>query len=174
MWNLDVAMFVKWHNCPVCHMLTLCEAAKVKTGLIVSGVLKPDRLNEQNRHRAIYRHIFFSLRLHMQKPELRVGRQVLDSYPERTVFPTLLQNAVTFGNHRLSSATDTLAVRFGHRLRDLRKTRGLTQVQLAARFGIDRSFISDVERGRKSISLSYLETIAQGFEIPLEQLMRGL
>ena len=38
--------------------------------------------------------------------------------------------------------------RFGVRLRQLRKERNLTQLQMAEDFGIDRTFISDVERGR--------------------------
>src|SRR5438270_13887243 len=43
--------------------------------------------------------------------------------------------------------------RFGARLRELRRERNMTQLRMATDFGIDRSFISDVERGRKSISL---------------------
>ena len=42
--------------------------------------------------------------------------------------------------------------RFGVRLRQLRRERNLTQLRMATDFGIDRTFISDVERGRKSIS----------------------
>ena len=64
-----------------------------------------------------------------------------------------------------------ISTRFGHRLRQLRLARKWTQTQLADFLGIDRSFISDLERGRKSISLSYLETIAQGFDLKLEQLL---
>ena len=64
--------------------------------------------------------------------------------------------------------------RFGACLRTLRKERGYTQVSLAAHLGIDRSFISDVERGRKNLSLSYLETIALGFGLTLSELVAEL
>jgi DNA-binding XRE family transcriptional regulator len=60
--------------------------------------------------------------------------------------------------------------RFGRRLRELRLTRNLTQSEMGRRFGIDRSFISDVERGRKSISLPMLEVIALGMNISLAEL----
>ena len=64
--------------------------------------------------------------------------------------------------------------RFGRRLQALRRERRLTQTLMARHFGIDRSFISDVERGRKSISLPMLEVIALGLEISLSDLLRTI
>lgn len=64
--------------------------------------------------------------------------------------------------------------RFGRRLRQLRTERELTQSGMARRFGIDRSFISDVERGRKSISLPMLEVLALGLDLSLSELFRDL
>jgi DNA-binding XRE family transcriptional regulator len=64
--------------------------------------------------------------------------------------------------------------RFGVRLRLLRRERNLTQLRMAVDFGIDRSFISDVERGRKSISLPMLEVLALGLKMSLSELLRDL
>jgi DNA-binding XRE family transcriptional regulator len=64
--------------------------------------------------------------------------------------------------------------RFGRRLRELRLQRKLTQSEMARRFGIDRSFISDVERGRKSISLPMIEVIALGMNLSLAKLFEDL
>jgi DNA-binding XRE family transcriptional regulator len=64
--------------------------------------------------------------------------------------------------------------RFGVRLRELRRERNLTQLRMANDFGIDRSFISDVERGRKSISLPMLEVIALGMKLTLSELLRDI
>jgi ribosome-binding protein aMBF1 (putative translation factor) len=64
--------------------------------------------------------------------------------------------------------------RFGQRLRQLRRERNLTQLRMAVDFGIDRSFISDVERGRKSISLPMLEVLALGLKISLSELLRDI
>ena len=61
--------------------------------------------------------------------------------------------------------------RFGTRLRSLRSARNMTQQDMARRFGIDRSFISDVERGRKSISLVTLEVIALGLGVSISELL---
>ncbi len=64
--------------------------------------------------------------------------------------------------------------RFGVRLRELRRERNLTQLRMATEFGIDRTFISDVERGRKSISLPILEVMALGFKMSLSELLRDI
>jgi DNA-binding XRE family transcriptional regulator len=64
--------------------------------------------------------------------------------------------------------------RFGLRLRELRREHNLTQLRMAIDFGIDRSFISDVERGRKSISLPMLEIMALGLHMSLSELLRGI
>lgn len=64
--------------------------------------------------------------------------------------------------------------RFGVRLRQMRKERSMTQLQMAIEFGIDRSYISDVERGRKSISLPMLEVIALGMKLSLSDLFRDI
>ena len=64
--------------------------------------------------------------------------------------------------------------RFGVRLRELRRERNMTQLRMAVEFGIDRTFISDVERGRKSISLPMLEVLALGFNLSLSELLRDI
>ncbi len=67
-----------------------------------------------------------------------------------------------------------ISVRFGMRLRSLRRSRGFTQVQLADFLGIDRSYISALELGNKSPTLSYLETVAQGFKLSMSDLLTDL
>lgn len=64
--------------------------------------------------------------------------------------------------------------RFGVRLRELRREHNMTQLRMAVDFGIDRTFISDVERGRKSISLPMLEVLALGFNLSLSELLRNI
>lgn len=67
-----------------------------------------------------------------------------------------------------------IASRFGRRIRELRVHHGMTQVEVATAFGIDRTFISDVERGRKSVCLPTLEVFALGFGLSLSDLLRDL
>lgn len=67
-----------------------------------------------------------------------------------------------------------ISSRFGVRLRELRHEKKLTQLRMAVDFGIDRSYISDVERGCKAVSLPMLEVMALGFDLSLSELFRNL
>jgi transcriptional regulator with XRE-family HTH domain len=67
-----------------------------------------------------------------------------------------------------------LLTRLGDRIRKLRKSRGWTQAEMAERVGIDRSFLADVERGKRNVSILNLELIAHGFKISLSQLFSRL
>lgn len=67
-----------------------------------------------------------------------------------------------------------VGVRFGARLRELRRSANMTQIDMAVAFGIDRSYISDVECGKKGISLATLEVVALGFHTTLSELLRDL
>jgi transcriptional regulator with XRE-family HTH domain len=46
---------------------------------------------------------------------------------------------------------EDLLVSLGRRIRTLPKKRGWTQVEMAERVGIDRSFLADVERGKRNV-----------------------
>ena len=70
--------------------------------------------------------------------------------------------------------TQSVTGRFGVRLRELRRQRNLTQIRMADRFGIDRTFISDVERGKKSPSLPMIEVLAIGLKVSISDLLIGL
>lgn len=67
-----------------------------------------------------------------------------------------------------------ISSRFGVRLRELRRQRNLTQVRMSVDYGIDRSYLSDLERGRKSISLQFLEVIALGMQMSMSELVKDL
>ena len=64
--------------------------------------------------------------------------------------------------------------RFGARVRQLREERGWTQMYLAVHSGLSRTFISDVELGRKEPCLKSLETFADAFGITVLELFRGV
>lgn len=66
---------------------------------------------------------------------------------------------------------EDIRVRFGRRLQKLRKQQGWTQVQMAERLGLDRSYLADVERGKRNISIVNLEVIARGFGVSLSRLL---
>ena len=67
-----------------------------------------------------------------------------------------------------------ITVRFGKRLASLRKERGLTQDQFAAKSGLNRTYLSDVERGARNVSLRNIEVISITLGMSLAELMRGV
>lgn len=69
---------------------------------------------------------------------------------------------------------EDLLTRLGSRIRQLRLRRGWTQVVMAEKVGLDRSFIADVERGKRNISILNLDLIAKGFKLSLSRLLSKL
>jgi len=60
--------------------------------------------------------------------------------------------------------------RIGWNLRRLRKERGVTQEDLATDSGIDRGYISGVERGVRNPSVSVLVRIADAIGVDVSEL----
>ena len=56
----------------------------------------------------------------------------------------------------------------------MRQRQGWTQVVMAEKVGIDRSYISDMERGKKNVCLPTLEILSQAFGVTISQLLKGL
>ena len=62
-------------------------------------------------------------------------------------------------------------IKFGKRVIELRKIKGITQEELAYRCDIQRSYMGVIERGEKSVTLNTIEKIAAGLEISIIELM---
>jgi len=72
------------------------------------------------------------------------------------------------------SHSPDIAERFGNRLRQLRKAKGFSQEAFAAECGLDRTYISGIERGRRNVSLRNVQVIAKALGVSLSELMKGL
>jgi transcriptional regulator with XRE-family HTH domain len=71
----------------------------------------------------------------------------------------------------MQSKTDVL-IKFGERVRDLRKERGLSQEQLAFKADLHRTYIGMIERAEKNITLINIEKIANALEVTIDQLTK--
>jgi len=60
----------------------------------------------------------------------------------------------------------------GGRIRKLRRQKGWTQEELAAKVGLTHSQISNAERGERGISLEALERIAHALHVKIGDLLR--
>ena len=64
--------------------------------------------------------------------------------------------------------------RFGKKVQELRKQRGLSQEKFALLIDMDRTYFASVESGKRNISIENILKISQGLNISLEELFRGL
>lgn len=62
----------------------------------------------------------------------------------------------------------------GDRIREARKSTGLSQEELALQADIDRSFMGQVERGQRNISVLTLLRVARVLDINLGSMLDGL
>jgi len=62
--------------------------------------------------------------------------------------------------------------RFGFAVKLRREELGLTQEDLAHRAGIHRTYLSDVERGGRNVSLVNIERLAAALALPASELFR--
>ena len=63
---------------------------------------------------------------------------------------------------------------FGNRVRELRVQTGLSQEKFALSIGMDRTYYSSVESGKRNISLCNIKKIADGLGVPVSELFKGL
>ncbi len=65
-----------------------------------------------------------------------------------------------------------ILVSFGKRVKELRLVRGITQQDLAERAKVHRSYIGEVELGRRNVSLLTIYKIALALDIPITTLLQ--
>ena len=77
---------------------------------------------------------------------------------------------------RMNQAQLTAEVRtnLGARIRKLRKEQHLTQRVLGLMIGLDRSYLSSIEKGQRNVSLENLVKISSGLGVTLSTLFNGV
>ena len=66
---------------------------------------------------------------------------------------------------------DERMIAFGKRVREMRKSKGISQERLAEMAGIDRSYMGNIERGEKNITLKKAYEICDALEIEIQDLI---
>jgi len=61
----------------------------------------------------------------------------------------------------------------GSRIRELREAKGLSQEALAAVCELHRTYVGLIERGERNLSLTTVESIAEGLGVPVAEIFRG-
>lgn len=66
---------------------------------------------------------------------------------------------------------DERMIAFGKRVREVRKAKGISQERLAEIAGIDRSYMGNIERGEKNITLKKAYEICDALEVSICKLV---
>ena len=61
---------------------------------------------------------------------------------------------------------------FGLNLRNIRKSKNLKQYHVAERCGIHKNNYTNIERGKRNITISKAKAIATALDVPLDQLFK--
>ena len=69
---------------------------------------------------------------------------------------------------------DSILIKFGERVRQLRKAKGFSQQSFAERCGLDRTYIGGIERGERNVALRNIEVIAKSLGLSVSELTTGL
>lgn len=64
----------------------------------------------------------------------------------------------------------TIAERFGKRIRALRKSKKLSQEELAEKCGLHTTYIGQIERGEKNASLESIQKLSDGLGISVARI----
>jgi transcriptional regulator with XRE-family HTH domain len=71
-------------------------------------------------------------------------------------------------------ANPSITGAFGQIVREFRKARHLTQTQLGQLSGLHRTYIADIERGTRNLSITNVYKIAIALDVTVSELCHGL
>lgn len=86
----------------------------------------------------------------------------------------LLTNAPSTGRMARTGRRHPAQIEVGRRARARREELGLSQMALAERIGLHFTFVSEVERGERNLSLSSLLRLAEGLDMNPATLVDGV
>lgn len=69
---------------------------------------------------------------------------------------------------------DEILRQFGERVRELRQKRGLSQEELARAAGLHRTYVSDIERGKRNVALMNIARLARALGKSVGELTEGV
>lgn len=74
--------------------------------------------------------------------------------------------------HTIKDNPVPIEIRFGQRIHELRIQRRLPQDALASRAQVHRNYLSDVERGKRNVSLRIIEKLAKALGVEIAELFK--
>lgn len=66
-----------------------------------------------------------------------------------------------------------IQTKFGQKIREIRTQKGFSQEVLASKSGLHRTYISDIERGDRNVSLKNVEKLAKALGVSAHDLLKN-
>ena len=63
-----------------------------------------------------------------------------------------------------------IKLRFGNRIKELRKQKGFSQEKLANLADIDRTYLPTIEKGERNVSIEVVERLARALDVKVKDL----
>lgn len=67
-----------------------------------------------------------------------------------------------------------ILIKFGERVRQLRKEKRMSQEELADKANLHRTYIGMIERAEKNVTLINIEKIAKALEVSIQDFLYGI
>lgn len=67
---------------------------------------------------------------------------------------------------------EDIKLKLGRKIREIRVKEGYSQEELASRCGLHRTYISDIERGERNVSVENIEKIAKALKTEANELLK--
>lgn len=67
-----------------------------------------------------------------------------------------------------------IKLKIGHRIKQMRTGMGISQEALANKAGLDRTYVTDVENGRRNISIQNLEKLILALNVSISDFFNSL
>ena len=67
---------------------------------------------------------------------------------------------------------ENINILFGRRIKELRLRQNICQEELGFRCQLSKNYVSDVERGRRNVSIKVVEKFAAGLRVPVYYLFK--
>ncbi len=62
--------------------------------------------------------------------------------------------------------------RLGENLKKIRTRKGVTQIEIAKKLAVNRSFVSNIENGKTNPTLSTITNLANALDVPVNELLK--
>ena len=81
-----------------------------------------------------------------------------------------LYTIISFKDYLLMDLEKHILLKFGLKVREIRKERGLSQEKLAHKANLHRTYVGMIERAEKNITLLNIEKIAKALRVEIKDL----